>query len=194
MKNKLFLLLGICSILLMGCDEEFTPKPRGFFRINLPEKKYKAFNPESCPYSFQIPVYAEAVSDSGRTEQERCWYNIEFPYFKGTVYLSYRNFQSKEELQKLSSDSREMVMKHISKASGLDEDNYNDASKSVYATVYTLKGSTASQMQFYATDSAKNFLRGSLYFYAVPQPDSIAPVNHFVQQDILQMIATLQWK
>jgi len=37
-------------------------------------------------------------------------------------------------------------------------------------------------------------LRGSLYFNATPNKDSIAPVLDFVSKDITKLIETLQWE
>ena len=47
--------------------------------------------------------------------------------------------------------------------------------------MYDLKGNTASSLQFFVTDSTRNFLRGSLYFNAEPNKDSLAPVMDFHQ-------------
>ena len=41
MTLKTLSLLFITSLLLFSCDEEvYTPKPKGYFRIDLPEKSY----------------------------------------------------------------------------------------------------------------------------------------------------------
>jgi len=64
----------------------------------------------------------------------------------------------------------------------------------VYGILYDLKGNTASSVQFYVTDSVKHFLRGSLYFEAVPDADSLAPVINFFRGDIVHLIETLKWK
>ena len=45
-------------MLLMGCSGNPVPKPRGFFRIDLPEKKYTSYDDATCPYRFDIPDYA----------------------------------------------------------------------------------------------------------------------------------------
>jgi hypothetical protein len=44
------------------------------------------------------------------------------------------------------------------------------------------------------TDSTKHYLRGSLYFDAEPNPDSLAPVVEFFRNDIIHLIETLKWK
>src|SRR5260370_37507117 len=95
---------------------------------------------------------------------------------------------------KMMEDHRSMNMKHISKASAIDEQAYTDATHQVYGSYYFVKGSTASNIQFYLTDSTTNFIRGSLYFNNVPQPDSIEPVLDFLSKDIIHLVETFQCK
>jgi len=86
------------------------------------------------------------------------------------------------------------VKNHINKADAINEQIFSDAENSVYGILYDLKGNTASAVQFYATDSIKHYLRGSLYFSAEPNADSLAPVIDFFREDILHLIETLRWK
>ena len=60
--------------------------------------------------------------------------------------------------------------------------------------VYSIDGNTASSVQFFLTDSTKNYLRGALYFNEQPRLDSIQPVLDFVKKDIDQMIKTFKWR
>jgi gliding motility-associated lipoprotein GldD len=64
----------------------------------------------------------------------------------------------------------------------------------VYGILYDLKGNTASAVQFYVTDSINHYLRGSLYFTAEPNADSLSPVINFFREDIIHFIETLEWK
>ncbi|MFT7352979.1 MAG: hypothetical protein ACI9XR_002770, partial [Flavobacterium sp.] len=40
----------------------------------------------------------------------------------------------------------------------------------------------------------KNFIKGSLYFYAKPNYDSILPAVNYIKEDILHLVETLEWK
>ena len=42
----------ICLIAL-ACNSPFTPKPRGYFRIDMPERKYRLFDEPAIPYSVE---------------------------------------------------------------------------------------------------------------------------------------------
>ncbi|HEY1061271.1 MAG TPA: gliding motility lipoprotein GldD, partial [Daejeonella sp.] len=64
----------------------------------------------------------------------------------------------------------------------------------VYGIYYSIDGNTASSVQFFLTDSTKNYLRGALYFNEQPRLDSIQPVLDFVKKDIDQMIKTFKWR
>lgn len=190
MNRNHWLLLILPTLLLFSCDEPHAPKPRGYFRISLPEKRYAAMEFPDCPFTFQAPGYANAIRDTSRSES--CWYNIEYRPFNGTLYLSYKPVAN--DLQQLTTDCRNLAMKHVTRASGIDEQAYNDPANKVYGLEYDFRGGSASPLQFWLTDSTHHFIRGSLYFYAVPNPDSIAPVLDFIRADVRHMIETFRWK
>jgi gliding motility-associated lipoprotein GldD len=108
------------------------------------------------------------------------------------VYLSYKDIQS--NLNQLFEDSRNLAYKHAAKASQIEEYTVNIPEKKVYGIIYEIGGNAASSIQFHISDSASHFLRGSLYFYAAPNADSLEPVTSFIRSDIEHLIQTFQWK
>ena len=66
MKNKVSILLAALAIVLIAisCDESdnYLPKPRGYFRIDLPEKGYMKVDTIER-YSFECPQYAIITPD-----------------------------------------------------------------------------------------------------------------------------------
>jgi len=86
------------------------------------------------------------------------------------------------------------VKNHIIKADAINEISFSKPENKVYGILYDLKGNTATAVQFFLTDSLKHFLRGSLYFSAEPNSDSLAPVIEFFRDDIVHMIETLNWE
>lgn len=178
------------SVLFTACDEDYIPKPRGYFRIELPRKEYKYYQNTDCNYAFETPVYSDIVTDSSGSTG-KCWINVEYRPFKGTLYLSYKEITG-NVLQYIE-DSRNLSMKHVSKASGIEEEIFSDQRQKKYGTIYHVKGSAASALQFYITDSVQHFVRGSLYFYAPPNPDSLAPVLRFIESDVQHLIETFRW-
>jgi gliding motility-associated lipoprotein GldD len=191
LNKTIILLAGTLIILATGCDNDYYPKPRGYFRIDLPEKSYVVFD-TTFPYSFEFPVYAKIIPDTD-PHAEPYWINIWFPQFKGTLHLSYKKING--NLTNYLEDTRTMVMKHIPKASSIDDKAYENPRKKVYGLTYTISGvAAASPYQFYLTDSTTNFIRGALYFNTTPNNDSLAPVIDFLKEDINHLIETFEWK
>ncbi len=191
-KNVFIIFLSVIMIgfLVSSCqDTTYTPKPRGYFRIDFPHKTYKKYD-SACPFTFEYPVYANVEVDDERNG-EPCWLNVQFPKFNGTLHLSYKEL--KNNLQRYTEDSRTLTNKHIVKASAIDETPIKTPN-GVYGIKYDIEGNTASSVQFYVTDSVHHFLRGALYFNVQPQVDSLAPVIRFVEDDIDHIISTLNWK
>jgi gliding motility-associated lipoprotein GldD len=177
-----------------GCREVSVPKPRGHFRIDLPERQYILFddktgkNPD-IPLSFEYPAYGHLTF----MNENRGWFNIEFPFYKAKIYLTYK--EVKNDLDSLLDQSYDLNVKyHISKADAINEQTFNNSENMVYGILYDLKGNTASAVEFYVTDSLKHYLRGSLYFASAPNADSLAPVIDFFRDDIIHLIETLKWK
>ncbi len=187
----LYNLLVIC-FLLSSCGNDYSPKPRGYFKIDLPEKKYQTYSAE-CPFSFDFPVYAEVQPDSSR-ESKPCWMNVNYPQFNGRIHLSYQSVTSEKQFNQLIEDARTFAFKHTVKATAIDEAMISYPEKKVYGIYYSIEGNTASSLQFFLTDSTKHYLRGALYFNEQPRLDSIQPVLDFVKKDIDQMIKTFKWK
>ncbi len=189
--NKIFVFFLISTFYLIGCGEaSYTPKPKGYYQITLPKKEYTNYK-GNCPFSFDIPVYSE-IQDYKSDSSKYCWKNLQFGKFKATVHISYYGLNN--DLLKHSEDSRSLAYRHSIKAQFIDEKIINNPKDKVYGVVYDIGGNTASSFQFWVTDSSMHFVRGSLYFNFVPNPDSLAPVSDFVKQDIYHMINTFKWQ
>lgn len=181
----------IILFLLAGCEQNYLPKPRGYFRIDLPEKQYMLFD-STYPYSFEYPSYARIVPDS-RPSSEPFWMNIDYPGLKGTLHISYKKVNG--NLVEYLEDARTFVVKHIPKADAIDDSLIYRPDKKVYGLIYYIDGAgAASPCQFFVTDSSDHFLRGALYFNTSPNNDSLAPVINFIEEDIRHMISTFKWE
>jgi gliding motility-associated lipoprotein GldD len=123
---------------------------------------------------------------------EPCWMNVEFKPYKSKIHLSYKPVN--QNVSKFIEDAHTLAYKHAIKADAIEENLITDEKRKVYGLVYEIKGNAASSVQFYVTDSLKNFLRGSLYFEVQPNKDSLAPAIDFFRKDILHLIETLKWK
>lgn len=186
----------ILILLFVSCNESYTPKPRGFFRIDFPEKEYQPLN-RNFPYNFELPQYATIEHDK-RSPDEPYWINVSVPENKAEIHLSYYDLQHsgktpKELLFDLMEETRTLAYKHAIKATAIDEQIFMNPSQKVYGTVYHIRGNAASPMQFFLTDSTKHFLRGAFYIREVPDIDSLRPVIDFLEPDVVRMIETTSW-
>lgn len=188
---RFILLLSILLLLISSCRDHYSPKPRGYFRIDLPEQRYQVFD-STFPFIFEYPVYARISADSSKMA-EPFWINISYRPFHATLHLSYKVIHG--NLPEYIDDAHTLVNKHIPKANAITQREFVDTAHRIFGLVYDIRGAdAASSYQFYVTDSIKNFVRGALYFNIVPNNDSLAPVIEFLKKDIAYMISTFRWK
>ncbi len=185
-----FLILLVSGIVILGCRDGYTPRPRGYFRIDFPEKEYRYLDSVHYPYNFMYPTYGVVVEDDSRIA-EKYWVNVDFPSYKARIHVSYKDARGR--VDSLMEDSRALAFKHVSKAEAISERFYSNPEARVYGLLYNLRGNTASSWQFYVTDSVKHFLRGALYFKVSPNKDSLAPAIDFFGKDVVKMMETIEW-
>ncbi|HEX8277644.1 MAG TPA: gliding motility lipoprotein GldD [Segetibacter sp.] len=182
-------------LLLTSCNSDYTPKPRGYFKIQFPNKKYQVFDQAGYPYSFEYPVYSKVVKDSsffGEATENPWWINLDFPEFNGRVYISYKEI-GKNKFDKLINDAFTMTNKHNMKAYSI-EDSLITTPNNVHGVFFRVGGEVATANQFFLTDSTRHFLRGALYFDATPNEDSLGIVNRFLIEDVKHLVNTFKWK
>lgn len=191
--NHIFPLLILSLIVLLSsCDEkQYQPKPRAYFRIDLPEKNYIKLDTMNF-FSFEYPEHCLITPDY-HSPHEKEWINIEYPKNKATIHLSYKPVN--DNLDIYLEDSYSMMTKHISRAMGIRDSLIVNPDRDVYGLVYFLEGEgVASSLQFYLTDSVNHFMRGSLYFNVRTNNDSLAPVIDYITEDVRHLVETLEWK
>ncbi len=190
---KLLITLIVITFFNSCNNSDYIPKPRGYFRIALPERKYKTLD-SIYPYCFEYPQYSVIRPDLNQNS-EPYWINIEFPAYKGALHLSYKPVLNDSLLFQYFEDSRTFANKHIAKADDIEPKIITNDQNQVYGLIYDITGSgVASTYQFCVTDSTTHFLRGALYFNILPNNDSLSPVIDFIKADIDHLIQTLHWK
>lgn len=185
----------LVCVLLFSCNSNYTPKPRGYFRISFPEHQYKVFDEPGYPYSFEVPVYANILKDTSFFEDRPpnpWWINIDFPRFNARIYVSYRAI-GPDSFDKLRDDAFKMTFKHTYKATSIDPSPIQTAN-GVGGIFFNVGGNAATAQQFFLSDTTRHFLRGALYFDATPNEDSLGIVNNFLQEDMKHLINTFKWK
>ncbi len=178
-------LLLLVALGLFSCNEETVPKPASQLRLEYPAPKYTALT-TNCPFSFDVNTVAQLKNNS-------CSYEIQYPKMKATVYLTYKEVHN--DIDKLLLDAQNLTYKlHTLKADDILEQPFVNPDKKVFGMFYKVGGNAATNALFYATDSTKHFMTGSVYFYAKPNYDSILPATQYVQNDMRRIMETMKWK
>lgn len=173
-----------------GCtdgDGNYSPKPRGYFRIELPAREYRPLDID-CPFTFEYNTSAQ-----WQHARRECWGDVYYPDIKGRLQLTYKDVKQ-HSIETLVEEGRQLAFEHTSMAAGIGEKVFDNPNSEVYGILYSIQGEAATNLQFFMTDSTDHFLRGVLYFYAEPNVDSLQPVNEFMHGEIIHLIETLQWK
>jgi gliding motility-associated lipoprotein GldD len=199
MKTKqhfaLCLFFGVLLLAVVSCNDDYTIRPKGYFKIDLPKHEYKIFDNQDFPYSFEYPVYGNIVRDTTYFEdkpENPYWINIDFPSLNGKIYISYKEI-GKNRFDKLVDDAFKLTYKHSAKATAIN-DSLMQTPNGVSGVFFRVGGNAATAKQFFVTDSVEHFLRGALYFNATPNEDSLNVVNDFLEVDMKHLINTLKWK
>ena len=185
---KIARLLGLFMVLFtISCRQEYNPKPEGFMHINLPPYEY-ALHKSHCAYEFEKNTYAS----SKWADSLACWENIFYPEIRSIIQMTYKPIQ--DNLDTLLRDVSDLAYKHVVKAAGITDQAFINDEDRVYGVLFELMGETATQTQFFVTDSIHHFLRGVVYTQASPNEDSLRPVNTFLKNEVRHLMETLKWR
>jgi len=220
MRPTITLLKNIVGTLLVlglsfACTEEDpVARPYGYAKAVLPKRQWATCQQPGFPAHFEynaasvprlLPSGSGNPTEGNRPQQEgTLWMNLEYPELKAQVHLSYHPLNSiyygngqqvrvADALAVLMAETQRMTFKHTLKASGIEETLVRYPEHKVHGMLYTVRGNAASQTQFYVTDSIRHYLRGSLYFGATPNADSLQPYSDYILEDVLHMLSTLKW-
>lgn len=181
-----FALVALTALIALGCNQTPTPKPRGYFRLDLPEHDYDTLEVD-CPFRFEKNVFTRWES-----RNNPCWGDLKYPPLNASLQFTYKPVNN--NLDTLLKEAHELAYEHTVRASGIDENLIYDEQENVYGVMYRLTGNAASSVQFFVTDSSNHYLRAALYYYASPNADSLRPVNDYMEEEIEHMINTFRWK
>ena len=185
----------LCTLLLFSCgrkEEYYTPKPKGYFRIDLPEHQYQLWD-SIFPFGFEYSQWANCSYE--KKEGQVYWIDIHYPTLNASFNMTC--LPLKNDLRELAANEERMVNMHIEYGKVDDIEYYfiEDPQNRVYGRIYDIIGKeVASPMQFWVTDSAHYYIRASLYFNFSPNNDSLQPVIQFLREDAMHLINSLNWK
>ena len=178
------LLVGF-SFLLTSCGDESVPKPNCQLSLEYPNATYDKLA-SKCNFEFDVNTLSKV------SVKDNCALEVNYPKMKATLYLTYKPVNN--DIEKLLRDAQKLTYEHVIKADDILEQPFINADNKVYGMFYEVGGNAATNVQFYVTDSTKNFVTGSLYFYAKPNFDSILPAADYIKADVRKIIETMKWK
>lgn len=176
-------------IFFFSCEENYTPKPKGFNRIDLPRASYQSIGAD-YPYQFEYSTLVNIEKDTS----EDYWINLNYKDFDAVVQLTYKDLTDpKNEAEIIMNEAFELTKKHMVKAYSIEESLIGMKNGQV-ASVAELEGEVPTQFQFYTSDTSNHFFRGALYFNTALKNDSLAPIIEFIKKDMVHMLNTFEWK
>lgn len=189
MKIK-FAFVLLILVLTNSCkdNEILIPRPLANLRVEFPERVYTETS-LSCPYQFGLASY---MTPNPTSSENPCHLDISLGQFNGMLHLSY--VPVKDNLPELVAYSIDKVREHQVKASAIQDSLIISQEHRVYGTFYEFYGNSATPFQFHFTDSLQHFIRGTVYFNATPNFDSIYPVLQYVREDLIHIITSNRWQ
>ena len=195
MNKRTFFIILAGVFLLFSCggkEEYYAPKPKGYFRIDLPEHQYQRWD-SILPFYFEYSQWANCVYE--KKDGEVYWIDIHYPTLSATMNITY--IPLKNNLRILAADEEKMLKMHIEygKVDDIEFSFIEDTQNRVYGRIYDIIGKeAATPMQFWITDSVNHYIRGSLYFDFRSNNDSLQPVIQYLREDAMLLFNTLNWK
>jgi gliding motility-associated lipoprotein GldD len=188
-KIVFLLLLIACSII--SCDNEISiPKPSTHLMVDLPEHSYKPFN-DSTNYSFQMSKLWSLRFNFKKQDSLILYLGKQID---GDLHFQYYKIDTLNTLAKLINQTFAKIDYHKVKAQQIKDTTFIFANKRVFGTLYEYIGNSATNYQFYLTDSTNHFVRTELLIRRVPNYDSLQPTLHYIRKDLIHLINTFEWK
>jgi gliding motility-associated lipoprotein GldD len=123
------LVITLSAIAILGCSEDYKPKPNAKLRLEYPEPVYKSSN-LNVPFHFEKNVIAKDIEDiTIENNGNSIGLNIEYPQLKGTIYLTYKTVDN--NLFDLIKDAQNLTQKHAIKADEIAEVVFENSDKKV---------------------------------------------------------------
>ncbi len=179
------IILIITSSIFTSCKDDVFPKPKSYLHLEYPIAEYHQFK-NDCPFSFAISK--ESTINFGNS----CDAIVTYPKLDAKVHITYRRVHN--NLKEILKEVDKLTTKHTVKADVIIPHPFENAERKVYGLLNDVQGESASNVQFYVTDSSNHVLTAALYFHRKPNYDSIYPAVSYIKDDMMKMMETLEWK
>lgn len=192
--DRLLFILCIATVTVLTAScvkkQTSTPKPKGYFRIEMPPHEYALLDTSVLPFTFQ---YAKSAVWEYHDQDTVSWLLINYPKQHARMELSLYPIQ--KEPHELMLKDKEFVEMHFVKADNVENSDIYDSVANVYGIFTDIAGrEVACPFHFWLSDMKHHYLRGTLYFDFTPNNDSVQPVINYIRSDAMKMIETFEWR
>ena len=178
------ILTAISILFFYSCDNTTLPKQKGYFAPEFYKPQYETIE-TICDNSFI------KNKDSKINFFNNCNYEIVYNKINAKIYVN--NIKLDNNFQSASMKFDEKIFNNSEYADQILTSEYSNISSQTFSRMFSFVGDTPSNIQYYITDSIKNFLSANLYFNSKPNYDSLLPYIHYIRNDIKKMIESFEW-
>ena len=189
MRNYIFVIF----IVLFGCENYFLPKQSAYLRLDYPKPEYKLIDDKDFPFFFEANTRLSEISDID-INLRSIDFIINYNQLNAQINFQYKNVNSSEKLKAYILDLKSTIETHSMMANSVKIKDYSLKEKNIFGRIFDLSGDVASPYQFYLTDSINNIISGLVYFNIKPNYDSILPAINYIENDIIHLIESFDWK
>ena len=189
MRNYIFIIF----IVFFGCENYFLPKESAYLRLDYPKPEYELIDDKEFPFFFEANSRLSEISDID-INLESIDFIINYNQLNAQINFQYKNVNSKEKLNAYILDLKTAIETHSMMANSVKIKDYSLKEKNIFGRIFDLSGDVASPYQFYLTDSINNIISGFVYFNIKPNYDSILPAINYIENDIIYLIESFDWK
>ena len=192
MKKRSLILFGVIVVgVFTACRDNPIPKPKAFPRIDRSNSGQKRYSGEKFSFDYSMEAFVEMMPSDDKSE---IWLNISYPVYNATIHCTYAPISKERSLANLLNDSYHLAFSHSSKANSIEQEQIKCRDGKSTGTIYHIHGNVATPIQFFVTNTTNDFFRGSVYYNQSVNVDSVASVTSYLNDDILKLGQSFEWK
>ena len=187
--------VGFVSLLILltfsGCDNDvLIPKPPTHLMVDLPKHSYKKFK-DSANYTFEMSNLWDLRFNFTKQDSLILYLGKKID---GDLHFQYFKIDTVNTLSKLINQTFAKIDYHKIRAKQMVDTSFIINKKRVFGTLYEYIGNSATNFQFYLTDSTNHFVRTELLIRRTPNYDSLQPTLNYIKTDLIHLINSFEWK
>jgi hypothetical protein len=110
-------------IFFFSCSANYSPKPRAYFYIDLPDPVYYSLQTDReetlAAFPFTFDVSAQTRFEFRKDLADTLWFNLNYPKLNAKIYCSYFHI-NKESFGTISEECRKLAYAHELRAERIE--------------------------------------------------------------------------